>query len=468
MLHNPSNLYSGGQGILRDNVVDYVTALENKKRAKDEALDKYYQNLPNTINEKGMMEKDIPGLHQKLNEINQYWLDNKDKIKKGNTPENFNHNKLWREARQGANMSISSAPIHKKIADYKANPKKANMFKGPDREQMILDANRSVWEPEYKPLDLTKFDYIPPLDITKHNQQLSRFKPDPQSPVYEDIPGDKLNRTEVINKKLSENDLFGLTMLSHSQVNEDPSFSKHLENYLQKNPQEAVKLNELFTKNYGRPINPDSEGDIATAYNLSQIDLTPTRTVKPNKQATMDYAFAQRLAALDHNSRLIEGRKRAAAAATAKEADKVVTDYIEGEKMGADVNYASAVVNGKDYGRGKTTQITEDIKTKIFKNTPEGTPTPDVVYFTDDGKYVLPMAYIKDKETGTIKRHANSVSGAPILQPAGNPIPMQKYRVHVADVLVPKKEKGAEVNDTETPPATTNPKKSKWDKYRAN
>ncbi len=55
---NPNNLYSGGQVVLDSTPyrIDYQRQ-QAKRAAADEALDKYFQNLPNTINDKGLRDQ---------------------------------------------------------------------------------------------------------------------------------------------------------------------------------------------------------------------------------------------------------------------------------------------------------------------------------------------------------------------------------------------------------------------------
>ena len=86
-LINPSNLYSGEAE--RFNSQPSVTLAANlmaKRQAREDALDKYYSGLPNTINDKGVRDIDIPVIHQKVGEMQQYYMQNKAQIQQGTTP----------------------------------------------------------------------------------------------------------------------------------------------------------------------------------------------------------------------------------------------------------------------------------------------------------------------------------------------------------------------------------------------
>lgn len=102
-LINPSSLYSGGQGVLKDNVVDYITHLEQKKTARKDALDKYYMDLPNKINTAGMRHQDIDGanggFNKKMDELRNFGMVNKEEIRKGGRKAQ-EYQRMWDGVRQ--------------------------------------------------------------------------------------------------------------------------------------------------------------------------------------------------------------------------------------------------------------------------------------------------------------------------------------------------------------------------------
>ena len=60
-LINPNNLYSAGNVVLDSNPYMRVALqARERKAAREEAVDKYYQNLPNTLNDKGLRDQEVP------------------------------------------------------------------------------------------------------------------------------------------------------------------------------------------------------------------------------------------------------------------------------------------------------------------------------------------------------------------------------------------------------------------------
>ena len=87
-LQNPSNLFSGGQGLLRSpRITDFVAQREAKKRAREEALNDYFIKLPSTINAAGVRQQDLmnprtgQGILSKINDWTQRGMQNLDQIK---------------------------------------------------------------------------------------------------------------------------------------------------------------------------------------------------------------------------------------------------------------------------------------------------------------------------------------------------------------------------------------------------
>lgn len=457
MLQNPSSLYSGGQGLLKDNVVDYITKLENHKRAKDEALDKYYQNLPATINEKGVRDQDIPGLHQKINEVQQYWMENRDKIKKGNTPENFNYNRMWRDVKGGVTMSQNAAGTSLKLGAARLDPKKAYMFKGDDKTQALLSHEAPVWDATHKGIDLPQFESVQPLDTKKHLEPLAAIKPNELTPRYEAIAGDPYNRMEIKEKKYSPEDLNAVYLYSQEQLNNNGGFEKALETAVQ-NPETSAQLTDLFTKQYGRE--PKTETDLAAAYTLSlKGDATPTYKKVEDFGAKQNRRLQDRFKALGYSDELIKGRMKKAQeykkdiirfnkAASKAEEEGIVTKFIEKGKKEYGEGAQWLTLDGVKYGKGKFMQPTKTIADKFSTyggkvNGQDVWHTPDALYITDDDK-VIPVKFKRDEQ------------GKVIVNPRGNtelekgdfkPMTMQNFRVEVAKELITKKNQGAEVID---------------------
>lgn len=495
---NPSNLYSGGQGLLKDNVVDYITKLELHKRAKDEALDKYYQNLPATINEKGVRDQDIPGLHQKINETQQYWMENRDKIKKGNTPESFNYNRMWRDVKGGVTMSQNAAGTSLKLGSARLDPKKAYMFKGADKEDMLMANELPVWDANHKNIDLAQFSSVQPLDTKKHLQPLDKIKANDVEPRYEKIDGDPYNKMEIREKKYSPDDLSAVYVYSQEQLNNNGGFEKALETAVQ-NPETAAQLTDLFKRQYGRE--PKSENDLAAAYTLSlKGDASPVYRKVEDFGAKQSRRMEDRLKAMGKQDEYIRGRMKKAndlkklyydyTQTKSKEADEgIVTKYIDLLKKDAPVR-EYMTINGEKYGKGRfvSPSVTIADKYTVTRDTEDGQNLekvkPDAIYLTEDGKISIPVRFKRDKDGKVLK----TTTGATQLDTRGfNPIPTPNLRVEIAKDIIQKKNQGSEVIDeftedldpefnehikvietesTSSGSSEKSTKPNKWEKYR--
>ncbi len=334
-LINPNSLYSGGQANWDTTpLVKYTLQERAKKAAKNEALDNYFQKLPETINETGVRDKDIEGLHQAIGDMRSDWMRDRKEIGRGNTPQAFNYGKKYRNILGKIQASKNAAKTEMELGKARMSGNKGYMFKGADREQALLDLEKPVWDDTHKNTGLAYWDAPPPpLDLKKHTAELT-VKPNPLDPVYQDIPNDKFNRLEVTNKGFSKQDLGSLQLQSTYQLHNNPSFEYQLNEQV-KNPAIAAKLAEVYQSNFGKP--PETEEDLATAYNLSLFDLTPTqKTVKNLEAINAD----KKATWLEHNA--ITDRQHKANIALNKSA----------QDAGIEIN---------DFYKGINTKVDEDI-----------------------------------------------------------------------------------------------------------
>ena len=74
------NPYFKGVKIDTSKPVNLAIQLEQKERAKQEALDKYFMDYEKSINPAGMRSQDQDGFMQKYNANKAYYFENRDKI----------------------------------------------------------------------------------------------------------------------------------------------------------------------------------------------------------------------------------------------------------------------------------------------------------------------------------------------------------------------------------------------------
>ena len=88
LINNP-DVYTGGNVVFDNSIgLDLAAQLQAKKAAKDEALNQYFNDLPNKINTAGVRKQDLDdpkygGINREIEAWRTNWLQNKDAIKKG-------------------------------------------------------------------------------------------------------------------------------------------------------------------------------------------------------------------------------------------------------------------------------------------------------------------------------------------------------------------------------------------------
>lgn len=287
MINNPSNLYKGDAVVFNAMpYVQYAEKLRQQKAAKDEALDKYYQNLPNTINEKGLRDQDVEGLHERVGDMQKYWMENKNQIRKGTTPEAYNYGKMLRDIKGGVTTSLGDAGTSLKIGQKRLDPKNSYMFEGPEQESAILAHDLPVWDEGHKSIHLPTFSLPPaPFDQQKYGNNFTGSNGVKITPkvTYESIPGSPLQKMEVTSYDLSKDDLDRIHKIAATELHNNRSFKSFLKEGIDQDSAAAMK--EKFEKYYGHEIKTDE--DAATAYSLIGNIPNPQRKAVKNDEAVM-------------------------------------------------------------------------------------------------------------------------------------------------------------------------------------
>jgi len=395
-LHNPNELFTAGKVNLHSPYFNNVLQYQQRKQAKDEALDKHFGNLPNTINEQGVRDIDIPVLHSQKDAIQKYYMENRDAIKKGNTPEAFNIGKMFREAQGTVQESKNRTKTADAISKLRGNPKYDYIFRDPTLIDKIASHDLSVVDPNSKGIDFNQITLPPaPFDSAKYINSI-KIKPNPTAPEYKDIPGDKFNRLEITNKKFSPEDLNALHIHATTELANNPSFENEIKEHVQKDPAMAAQMADIFQKQYGHPIT--NEGDLATAYTLSRMDITPTqRTVKNTDAYNAEWTRR-------HNKIVADRVKKVAG-----ESGTTVNDVygkIEANQENADIN---TNYNGERIKAGRFNTLPNDAQQVLMKSFKESghdvtaediyqvrIPNGDIVFYqTDDKGQPMPNEKLK-------------------------------------------------------------------------
>lgn len=293
-LHNPSGLYQGQAPLNPLPYVNIALQARARKQAREEAIDKYYQNLPNTINDKGVRDQEIEGLNTMKNDIYSFAQQNKEALrnpKKDNGAAQFTLQKKFRDASAYAQESKNRTATAVKLSQLRGNPKYDYIFRDPKIIDKIAAHEAPIGTEGAEGINFDQLTLPPaPFDANKYLSGI-KIKPNPTSPTYQDIPGDKFNRLEITGKAFSPEDLNALHIQAQTELENNPSFEKQIKEKVEANPQIAAQMADIFQKHYGHPV--ETEGDLAAAYTLSMLDLTPTQKTVPNTTAIKDRALSE-------------------------------------------------------------------------------------------------------------------------------------------------------------------------------
>ena len=154
------NPYQKGVAIdISSKPINLAIQLEQKERAKQEALDKYLMDYEKTLNPNGMRQQDQNAFLSKLGEAKQYYLQNRDKIlnpaKYGAEYQSTYYAGL-RNAQSLIGQSKQAAAQDKITAQHFIAQKDLN---APDGYADALAASHLPIDQGYRPLDITQFKF---------------------------------------------------------------------------------------------------------------------------------------------------------------------------------------------------------------------------------------------------------------------------------------------------------------------
>jgi hypothetical protein len=286
------NPYFKGVKIDTSKPVNLAIQLEQKERAKQEALDKYFMDYEKTINPAGMRKQDGNVFLQKFAENKAFYLQNRDKI--------LNPAKYGYEAQSqfmANNKGLLSLIDQSKQAG--ANDKVAQRhfiaqkgLNAPEGYMTDLELSHlPITDPNYKPLDITRYKFYETLDPIKYaNKIYSKIPLSEQAPEKIDAKGmPGYFYTKTVSKVSPE---YKNAILNEGYTNyaNDEGLRKEMNQVFDTNKAEVKRLEDK----YGTKI-PNAQA-LAGIY---------TWDLQPIKEATSDIKASEEL-----KSRLILQRQK--------------------------------------------------------------------------------------------------------------------------------------------------------------
>jgi len=178
------NIYTLGQvQVSTQPLAQLQGQLLAKKQAKEEALDKYYNDLTGKITSAGMHSKDIPGFLKEKEDLAKYWNSNKNEISKGGLAKqefDARANKIFSHVEQSKGDVKFLYDMRDKEIEDEDMPK-------------LAARGRSIYDPAYykDPNTLTPYDYsdfthfVPLPDTQKQDALWSSVSRDYKPKVIE-------------------------------------------------------------------------------------------------------------------------------------------------------------------------------------------------------------------------------------------------------------------------------------------
>lgn len=272
------------QGMYQDtpslNPLPYVNiALQQRarKQAREEAIDKYYQKLPDTINDKGLRDQEIPIINDYKNKIFEFGLKNKEALrnpKVDNGAAKLNLEKLLREAAGVARLSQNAAKTDLEIG--KIRLKKDYEWMADDEEFLAQNElhNLPVTDPNHKDIDINSVLQGRPFDLSKKIKKYADIKMSEGKPIVTDHPTDKSLQVVTNQPIFSEESKQTIYTRAVNDLHNDKNFQKELKKL---SPDELSQLNDISKKTFGHYIREDfADEDIAASFIVAALAPKPT------------------------------------------------------------------------------------------------------------------------------------------------------------------------------------------------
>jgi hypothetical protein len=234
----PPGLYSGFSEVLDSTPTQKLFAQEKaRKQAQMDALDEYDKKRILDINSKGVRNIDREKFDKMLADIQRNYGGNKDKIRKGNTPEAYAHEQSFRDIE--AFLNDTKERTAKQDAAIKLH---TDVFKKngiiPDGFIEDLAANdKALGGDGSKTFDLTKWMEVAakPFNLGEQNKRYSVIARTPRTPRYEAIPGQPFKQNEIIEEGFDANAKETIKSMTASDYNSNLGFKLQVEKEFERN-----------------------------------------------------------------------------------------------------------------------------------------------------------------------------------------------------------------------------------------
>jgi hypothetical protein len=295
----PPNLYTAGNVVFNTQPsTNFAIQLLQQKKAKDEALEQYYQKLPQTINEAGMRDNERPKFMQQISDLQAYWRDNRDAIKnarKDGGAAQYNYEKKFREIRELVDASKQLAKDDLELGKQWWDPNKRYIFRNNQIVDRISKHNIPYGEPGHERLDLYSLTQPPKPRTVADWQQLNKTLTDGlqlgETPTgkVEDLGNFK--KRHYILKQHSEQNLKTIGEKALAMYGTDYDWQGEADAQYEealKNPKALEPYNQVYQQVMKRPIK--NAGDLFAAQRIvEQSKAVEDYKDEVDRKAEIDY-----------------------------------------------------------------------------------------------------------------------------------------------------------------------------------
>ena len=280
MIHNPSNLYSGGNVVLDSTPYMRIAAQERmRKEARGQALNQYYQRLSDTVNDKGTRDNDVPVINEMKGKMQDFYMQNRDALsnpKLDAGAAQLGMQKQFRDLSGVIRTSQSAGLVDHQAGQLYYNPKNQDLLNSDYFIQAHDRHNLPVTNPNFKMLDLADVTANRPFDDKSFNTEIKKQFPYSEgTPIVTPHPTDKYLETVTTNPQLNEPTKLQMYAYSTEKYHNDKAFQRKIDNDINTD-QQLAQLNDVSQKIFGHEIKTPE--DKAAAYTASQLPTTAVRT----------------------------------------------------------------------------------------------------------------------------------------------------------------------------------------------
>jgi len=396
----PSNPYASGAVIFDSTpYTEYYIREQQKEQAKEEALDRYYEEEISKISPAGMRADDLPVFNQKFNELKKTWVENKDAIK---NPTKYGFDKAQQYNQLKADLM--SLPIESKEEKEKdafvlkllADPTKRELIDIPALSEAMRMQKTPIRTQGRKSIDIANLPFLAKemtpqekANYVKSVLSLVGTEGKYGQPVKTSRFGEKVIYTEQYSDDALRK--AGDAARADALTNKNLQRTAKLD-FERISPEIKIELNELHEKLYGRPIRGAEDLMAASIIQAGRLAKKESEKQRTNEEAKFD-----------------ESQARADRRAAIRAANSINNQYSPEAHVAAIFNDGDtesiefATIEGKKV-EGRKVSLPDEIAEKYGRKVGSITENPDYFYMSNDGKFVYPIF-----ETGGTTKSGNKI-----------------------------------------------------------